>query len=217
MTTTKLGRRERQQILQRQEILAAAAELFSENGYHNVSMDEIARRAEFGKGTLYKFFPNKEELFTALMFETIQGVHNTIMVVLGQDKDPVEIIHEYVAVMWRHHRKDIKLLRLFIPETDGPGFDPRAQAHRNLSTLFDQFMEKLSSVFERGIREGIFRQLDPYFMAAALASLAFHSLKQAMRDPELLKSGDPPSAITDILFEGVLSARTKSRAQHDPH
>ena len=94
MTTTKLGRRERQQILQRQEILAAAAELFSENGYHNVSMDEIARRAEFGKGTLYKFFPNKEELFTALMFETIQGVHNTIMAVLGQDKDPVEIIHE---------------------------------------------------------------------------------------------------------------------------
>ena len=209
MTTTKLGRRERQQILQRQEILAAAAELFSESGYHNVSMDEIAHRAEFGKGTLYKFFPNKEELFAALMFETVQEVHNTVMAVLGQDKDPIEIIHEYVAVMWRHHRKDIKVLRLFIPETDGPGFDPRAAAHRNLSSLFGQFMEKLSSVFERGIREGIFRQLDPYFMAAALASLVFHSLKQAMKDPELLKSEDPPSAITDILFRGVLSAATE--------
>jgi TetR/AcrR family transcriptional regulator len=198
--------------MQRREILAAAAELFSENGYHNVSMDEIARRAEFGKGTLYKFFPNKEELFTALMFETIQGLHNTVMAVLGQDRDPIAIINEYVAVMWRHHRKDIKLLRLFIPETDGPGFDPRAQAHKNLSILFDQFMKKLSLVFERGIKEGVFRQLDPYFMAAALASLMFQSLKQSMRDPELLKSEDLPSAITDILFEGVLSAVKKDRA-----
>jgi AcrR family transcriptional regulator len=197
--------------MQRREILAAAAELFSENGYHNVSMEKIARRAEFGKGTLYKFFPNKEELFAALMFETVQEVHNTVMVVLGQEKDPIEIIHEYVAVMWRHHRKDIKVLRLFIPETDGPGFDPRAAAHRNLSSLFEQFMKKLSSVFERGIEEGVFRQLAPHFMAAALASLMFQSLKQAMRDPELLKSEDPPSAITDILFEGVLSAATKTQ------
>ena len=54
-----LPRRERGRLLQRREILDAALKLFSEKGYHNVSIHEIAKEAEFGIGTLYKFFANK--------------------------------------------------------------------------------------------------------------------------------------------------------------
>jgi len=54
----KLPRREREKLRQRQEILTAALGLFSEKGYHNVSMQEIAETAEFATGTLYKFFQN---------------------------------------------------------------------------------------------------------------------------------------------------------------
>jgi len=43
MQGEKLSRREREKLRQRQEILDAALELFSEKGYHNVSMHEIAR------------------------------------------------------------------------------------------------------------------------------------------------------------------------------
>ena len=215
MTTTKIGRRERQQLLQRQEILAAAAELFSQKGVHNVSMHEIARKAEFGIGTLYKFFANKDELFTALMIETIQGLHNAVMEVLEQDKDPVEIIHDYVAMMWSHQRKDIKLIRLFFPETDGPGFDPSAQAHQQLRSLFEQFMEKLASVFDRGIRLQIFRQFDPYFMAMALESLILSYFKLAMRNPELLNSEDSPTCITEMLFKGLLNTTTVQETERD--
>ncbi|MBI5251199.1 MAG: TetR/AcrR family transcriptional regulator [Desulfomonile tiedjei] len=205
MVTTKLARRERQELMQRQEILAAAAEIFSENGIHNVSMHDIAKRAEFGIGTVYKFFANKDELFTALMFDTIQGFHTMVMEVLEQDKDPVEILNEYVSVAWRHHRKDFKLIRLFFPETDGPGFNPKAQSHKNICALFDQFIEKLSSVFERGIKEQIFREFDPYFMAMTAECLVRSSLKLAMKDPELLKSEESPFPVTDILLKGMLS------------
>jgi len=66
MKTCKPSRREREKLRQRQEILDVALNLFSKKGYHNISMHEIAKEAEFAIGTLYKFFRNKEDLYQAI-------------------------------------------------------------------------------------------------------------------------------------------------------
>ncbi len=52
MDVKTLPRREREKLRLREDLLAAALELFSESGYHNVSMREIAQRAEFAVGTV---------------------------------------------------------------------------------------------------------------------------------------------------------------------
>ena len=72
----KLPRREREKLRQRQEMLAAALDLFSEKGYHNVSMHEVAGKAEFAIGTLYKFF----RAYLCIFFPTSMGqVLQTLM------------------------------------------------------------------------------------------------------------------------------------------
>jgi len=53
------------------EVLAAALELFVERGYAATRLDDVAARAGVSKGTLYLYFPNKEELFKALVRETL--------------------------------------------------------------------------------------------------------------------------------------------------
>jgi len=67
MKKDKPSRKEREQLQRRTEILQAALELFLQKGYHNVSMHEIAVRAEFAVGTLYKFFKNKDELYKDIL------------------------------------------------------------------------------------------------------------------------------------------------------
>lgn len=62
-----LSRKERERILRRTEILSAAMDVFSEKGFSRATLEEIAERAEFGKGTLYNYFANKEELFEAVI------------------------------------------------------------------------------------------------------------------------------------------------------
>lgn len=47
----------------REQILQAAVELFLEKDYYQVTIIEIAERAEVGKGTVYEYFPSKEALF----------------------------------------------------------------------------------------------------------------------------------------------------------
>jgi len=66
MTTDKLSkdlRRERT----RKEILKAAAEVFAQKGFHEATIQEIARLAELSAGSLYNYFENKEALFDDLM------------------------------------------------------------------------------------------------------------------------------------------------------
>lgn len=63
--------------MRRQEILDAARAVFAQKGYNAATLDDVAERAEFGKGTLYNYFPNKEALFISVIedtFETMKGI-----------------------------------------------------------------------------------------------------------------------------------------------
>lgn len=59
----------------RQEILEAAAKSFSLFGYKATTMDQVAKIANVGKGTIYTFFSNKEELFNAIVIKMIEEMH----------------------------------------------------------------------------------------------------------------------------------------------
>ena len=65
------------------EICAAALEVFAEKGFAAAKLDEIAKRAGVSKGTLYLYFKDKEELFRAVVRETvapnIDAVQATVM------------------------------------------------------------------------------------------------------------------------------------------
>src|SRR6476646_6272806 len=56
-----------------QEILEAALKVFAEKGFAAARMDEVARRAGVTKGTIYLYFPSKEELFKSLVRGAIGG------------------------------------------------------------------------------------------------------------------------------------------------
>ena len=56
-------RREREKKVREEEIIAAAKKIFFEKGFHDTSMDEIAKASQFSKKTLYQYFKSKEDLF----------------------------------------------------------------------------------------------------------------------------------------------------------
>jgi AcrR family transcriptional regulator len=67
---------ERRKGARPQELLAAALDLFVERGFASTRLEDVAKRAGVSKGTLYLYFENKDELFKAV-------VRNTIVPVIG--------------------------------------------------------------------------------------------------------------------------------------
>jgi len=56
-------------IIKRQQIIQAAIEVFSKNGFQNSSISAIAKRANVAEGTIYQYFKNKEDLFFSIPAE----------------------------------------------------------------------------------------------------------------------------------------------------
>jgi len=65
------------------EICAAAFDVFAEKGFAAARLDEIARRAGVSKGTLYLYFNDKEELFRAVVRETIAPNLEAVQAILS--------------------------------------------------------------------------------------------------------------------------------------
>src|SRR6476659_3262407 len=67
------AKRERRKEARPGELLDAALDLFVEKGFAATRSEEVAARAGVSKGTLFLYFPSKEELFKAVVRENISG------------------------------------------------------------------------------------------------------------------------------------------------
>jgi AcrR family transcriptional regulator len=79
----------------RHAILRCAAEVFSERAYHAVPTDEISARLGIGKGTLYRYFASKEDLYFATIVDGLQGLQDAIDAALNE---PAPLEHTIAAL-----------------------------------------------------------------------------------------------------------------------
>jgi AcrR family transcriptional regulator len=85
-------RRQREKLALRQEILAAARQLFAKEGYESVSMRRIAQKIEYSPTTIYLYFRNKDELIRELCEETFSLLTKKIEKAVSAGGDPVETV-----------------------------------------------------------------------------------------------------------------------------
>ena len=205
MQTEKLPRREREKLRQRQEMLAAAFDLFSQKGYHNVSMHEIAVKAEFAIGTLYKFFENKEDLYKALVLEQCDKFEDAVARAIGDGDDEVEKLRNYVRTKGERFRENLPFVRLFLAESRGASFNIKAGLDEELRKRYYSFLEKLALIFASGIKNKRFKNItDPYHLAVALDSVVDAFLLLWLDAPERHPFPEDPDTILDIFLKGLV-------------
>ncbi|MBI5584878.1 MAG: TetR/AcrR family transcriptional regulator [Deltaproteobacteria bacterium] len=208
-----LPRREREKVRQRQEMLAAALELFSEKGYHNVSMNEIAQKSEFAVGTLYKFFKNKEDLYKTLMLELAGRFQSELEGALEAKDDEIEKLQNWVTVGGEIFRANLAAIRLFLAETQGLNFNLEGKFESEVREIHEKTIEKLTAVFAAGIQKHRFNRIaDPVLLAVALDSITKAALFLWMDSPEQHPyPPENPDVILNILFEGLVAPIDRSR------
>ena len=89
------------QAARRGRILDAALELSAEGGFDAVQMREVAARADVALGTLYRYFPSKENLLLSVMGVQVEGLADRLSRRPPEGTDPVERV---VDVLGRANR-----------------------------------------------------------------------------------------------------------------
>jgi len=205
MEAHKLPRREREKLRQRQEMLAAALELFSQKGYHNVSMQEIAEKAEFAIGTLYKFFQNKEDLYKTILLERCNDFEEACQLAMAQSEDEEEKLRHYVRFRGERFRNNLPFVRLFLAESRGVSFNLKAGLDDEVRQRYYDILKRLAAVFASGINNRRFQAIaDPYYLAVALDSVIDASLLLWLDAPERHPYPENPDAILDIFFKALM-------------
>lgn len=88
----------------REKILRAAEGIFARRDYHEVQMDDVVEASGVGKGTLYRYFPSKQDLFLAVMFDGIQRLRVELEAAARAEESPARkirrIVHRTLTFFW---------------------------------------------------------------------------------------------------------------------
>ena len=155
-----------------QQILDAALQVFDEHGLDGARLDDIARRAGIAKGTIYLYFPNKEELFREVVRQTVVSrlrLAESTLAATGADRSAVDQLRQYMREWWDFLRTPATtaVYRLVIGEL-----------HR-FPELMTFYLEEavvparrlVTGIIERGVALGEFRPVDPAGASRTLASM----------------------------------------------
>jgi len=205
MENGTLPRREREKLRQRHDMLAAALDLFSQKGYHNVSMHEIAEKAEFAIGTLYKFFQNKEELYKALVLEQCDTFEDAVLRSMAGPEDEIEQLRNYIRTKGERFRDDLKFVRLFLAERRGASFNIKAGLDDEMRKRHYALQERLAAIFESGMENKRFRKIAaPFHLAVALDSTLDAFLLLWLDEPDRHPYPEDPDVILDVFLRGLI-------------
>lgn len=97
---------ERRRQLTREHLLAAAAQVFAERGFHGATLDEVARVAGFSKGAVYSNFESKDDLFLALFKSGYeQEMARLVATLEASDVPPADRLSDFVSLIQDESRE----------------------------------------------------------------------------------------------------------------
>jgi TetR/AcrR family fatty acid metabolism transcriptional regulator len=136
----------------RDRILTSARRAFARNSFHKVLMDDVAAEAGVGKGTIYRYFPNKESLYLAVIFGGLQDLQDQIRTTRAEEEDLESAIRGLVQTLVSFFLENRLFFNLMNQEDSrSPGETPnRERWWEERSKLIDAIVE----VLERGRRMG---------------------------------------------------------------
>ena len=132
-------------------IVEVAREVFREQGY-DASLDEVAKRAGVGPGTLYRHFPKRENLLDAIMQSWVDRVNETTEKALAHEGGDREVLlawfEEYVALISLHKGGPAK-----ITSAMGDPNSPIRTKCQVLTSANDRVIERLRD--DGALRDGV--------------------------------------------------------------
>ena len=170
--------RQRRKEARPQELLDAALALFVEKGFAATRAEEVAQRAGVSKGTLYLYYPSKEELFKAVVRQTLSHLIAEGLEVASQFQGTSsELLAHLMAIWWERAgcTPAAGIHKIVLAEVRN--FPELAQFYADEVTVPAERL--LCSAVQRGIDRGEFRPLPVHAAAHALmAPIIFMALQQ---------------------------------------
>jgi AcrR family transcriptional regulator len=212
-----LSRRERERRMRRQAMLDAAQAVFAEKGYADATLDEIAERAEFGKGTLYNYFEGgKEEILFAVFEDTVGELedltHTVFQEALDDGRSLRDAFHTFVERHFEMIRDRQDLFLILVREAHRMGFSDNTEWVQFFREQHNRLVDALTPALKAAMEKGEIQPLPPESVAnmllANVRGLGSHCTLEEQHCPceeqQFLNHPDQGADfLTSLLFDGL--------------
>jgi len=181
-------------------ILQAAAELFATKDFHQVLMDEVAEHAQVGKGTLYRYFPTKEDLYFVTIFEGWDRLREELEDAL-EAQGSLEVVlsnatRQILTYFWNRHQL-VTLVHRLEQVTSDPD-NPESPAQVDWRRKRESIVDLIEGVLRKGLKTTTPPSCDTRLLTEILLGM--------MRSAVLYRSGhDTAEAVAQLLVRLFLA------------
>ncbi|MBI2705809.1 MAG: TetR/AcrR family transcriptional regulator [Actinobacteria bacterium] len=185
----------------RDELLAAAKQVFAEQGYQSATVADVARAAGLSYGVVYWYFDSKEALLHALMEAEEATLRSRIAeaVASAESRDIRVVLTGAVGATFQFFDDDQASASLLFrdPSTLGADFG------RHLLEIYGRFIGDLDSVVRTSQRNGLVRKAPPRLLAFSVAALVSQVALRRLTTDDGLRPDDAAELVVGLLFDGL--------------
>ncbi len=187
----------------RQDILAAAKNVFAEKGYHATTIADIARSAGLSYGSIYWYYESKETLFHELMSAEAAALRQHIdhaVVATPQASDPAAPFRAAVRATIEFYDADRALVTLLFRDAFALG----QSFEEHLSQIQGSFVDDTERLVVALQRQGILIAGPSRVIAFAITSLIGQLARRRLMTDDGLSAETLSCFVVDLMLNGLL-------------
>ncbi len=195
----------------RDEILDAATALFAERGYSETDTQTLADHLKVGKGTIYRYFPSKRELFLATVDRVMRRLRETVDASVEEHADPLVQLEQSIRTYLAFFAEHPEFVELLIQE--------RASfKDRKKPTYFEHRERNVvpwRDLFRALIAQGRVRDVPVDRIIDVIVNAAYGTMFTNYFTGPSKPFEEQARDILDILYHGILLDPQRPRAEAD--
>ncbi len=153
----------------RERIFKVIKEEFAEYGFENTSVQQIASKSGISVGSVYKYFDNKEEMFTMVVEEGLSTLENFLLEVSDKDEDIVLKAEMIIRELLLFSRKQPEFIKLYCSIAAGGSSKFLASLSQNIEAISAELYTK--AIKEAQKTGDVRSDIDPEFFAFLLDNI----------------------------------------------
>lgn len=176
-------------------IVAAAVDLFAAQGYHATPTAELARRAGVSEGSIFYYFPTKEEILMHILQEAMANYLESVRKVLEDAPSGIAALEGFV----RNHLAGAQLhprtTKILVRDFPLGLLEPGSPHHAKIQPLFAELGDLLLAIIQRGQADGTIIAGSPPALALLLRSTTVGLSRLLL----LLGAGQPGDGMEELV------------------
>jgi AcrR family transcriptional regulator len=185
----------------RDEIMAAAKEVFARKGFHDTTIADIAKQAGLAYGSIYWYFDSKDELFHALMAVEEEALRSHVAAAVGarQDGDGEVPFRTAVQATFEFFESDKATVKLLF--RDAYALGDRFEKH--LGGIYERFVDDIENVIAVAQQRGEVVAAPPRMVAYTLAALVGQLAHRRLSTDDGVTAAEVADFVVTLTFNGL--------------